>query len=92
MVQDKATRSITSRRTWPPVWIRARNDRAQYAMLFQKPARAPKSYIIATPEGEQIRTRYHLIKQSPVMTCSCSGVTLRPLDRLKLLYGRGDVV
>jgi len=65
-----------------PVWIRTRNDHTPGQI--RSPATTPRSYIVTTPDGELRRTRQHLIRRSPMMTCSRSGIALRPPEKLTL--------
>jgi len=81
--QQHKTRPLDPLLPDAPVWIRIGDDELVTGYIIS-PAETPRSYIVSTPDGELRRNRYHLTERSPVMTRSRSGVTLRPLDRLRL--------
>ena len=66
-----------------PVWIRT--ERSQTTGHVQSPANTPRSYIVTTTDGQELRrARQHLTPRPPVQTRSRSGVSVRPPDQLTL--------
>ena len=59
-----------------PVWIRTEQN--QTTGHIHSPANTPRSYIVTTTDGQELRTQKHLTPRSPVQTCSHSGVLVRP--------------
>ena len=65
------------------VWIK-RNG-AQATGHIQSSANTPRSYIVTTTDGQELRrTRQCLTPRSPIQTHSQSGVSGRPPDQLTL--------
>ena len=61
------------------VWIRT--ERSQTTGHIQSSANTPRSYIVTTTDGQQLRrTQQRLTPRSPVPTHSCSEVSVRPPD------------
>ena len=66
-----------------PVWIRI--EWSQTTGHIQYPANTPRSYIVTTTDGQELRrTQLHLTPRSPIQTRSCSEASVRPPDQLIL--------